>query len=90
MKLVIEIDEELYGQLVELENPTYLAQCVINGRQLPKGHGRLIDADKLIKRMDKRIEEMGDDRSIYESSAVETALNIFAPTIIEADKECEE
>ena len=77
MKLVIRIPEELYGQLVELENPTYLAQCVINGKQLPKGHGRLIDADELLKQP--------LDVVNYPSNYVKTAL-----TIIEADKEREE
>ena len=54
MDLVVTIPEKLFNQLVELENPTYLAYCVINGKQLPKGHGRLIDADVLQDDFSKR------------------------------------
>ena len=53
---------------------------------LPKGHGRLIDADALEKKMCDREEELGDDRALWESSAVSVALNMFASTIIEADR----
>jgi hypothetical protein len=32
-----------------------------------------------------REEELGDDRALWESSAVSVALDMFAPTIIEKD-----
>jgi hypothetical protein len=46
----------------------------------------LIDADALEKKMCDREEELGDDRALWESSAVSVALNMFAPAIIEADR----
>ena len=54
MKLIIEIPEEAYKQIMEfgfLEN-THGKICykaIKNGAVLPKGHGRLIDADEFIK-----------------------------------------
>lgn len=52
-------------------------------------HGRLIDADAVNKAMDERIEKLKDDKSIYEASCVATALDMFAPTVIEAEGEKE-
>jgi hypothetical protein len=33
-----------------------------------------------------REEELGDDKALWESSAVSVALDMFAPTIIKADR----
>lgn len=49
-------------------------------------HGRLIDADAVNRAMDERIEKLNDDRSMYEASCVSTALDMFAPTVIEAER----
>ena len=54
--------------------------------EVPTPHGRLIDADAVNKAMDERIEKLKDDRSIYEASCVSTALDMFAPTVIEAER----
>ena len=64
-----------------------LAECVRRGTPLPKGHGRIMDVDKVIKKMEEREEQLKDDRSIWETAGVETALDMFGETIIEADKE---
>lgn len=64
-----------------------LAECVRRGVQLPKGHGRIMDVDKVIKKMEEREEQLKDDRSIWETAGVETALDMFGETIIEADEE---
>lgn len=60
-----------------------LADCPLV--EIPTPHGRLIDADAVNKAMDERIEKLKDDRSIYEASCVSTALDMFAPTVIEAE-----
>ena len=88
MKLVIEIDEERYSDVKNqvkngIDNP--LKVIIANGKPLPKGHGRLIDADALVKKMEEREEKLKDDRSMWETATVETALDMYAPTIIEAD-----
>jgi hypothetical protein len=46
IELVIRIPEEDY------KRGTVMASAIRNGIPLPKGHGRLIDADELLKAMD--------------------------------------
>ena len=97
MQIVIDISEERFRNIqriaeVQRESNHFKTaeQIVADGTPLPKGHGRLIDADALNIRMEQRMDEIGDDESIWESSNVVTALNMFAPTIIEADAESED
>lgn len=51
MKLVIDIPEELtcegFERTFTEEEKNTLIKAIGNGTPLPKGHGRLIDADKL-------------------------------------------
>lgn len=54
MEIVIDIDEKIYNEYMNLATgrvPTYkacdIAWVLKNGTVLPKGHGKLIDADKL-------------------------------------------
>jgi len=89
IELVIKIPEGKYDRLMkQMQLDRNFSECKIT--PLPKGHGRLIDADAVIKKMEEREEQLKDDRSMWESAAVETALDMFAPTIIEADKESED
>lgn len=81
MKLVIEIPDEVYDRLKTLNShgmATGATMYILNGKQLPKGHGRLIDADRL--------------KSMYSINQANfnTVVGIQkwierAPTIIEAD-----
>ena len=90
VELVIKIPEETYkGIMLGKWDENGLAYYVKDGTPLPKGHGRLIDADALEKKMCDREEELGDDRALWESSAVSVALDMFASTIIEKDDEVE-
>ena len=83
MQIVIDIDENLYTRLFD-NGDEYVADmrraCVAirKGTPLPKGHGRLIDADAFERRcmFDSDIEDMQD--VIY-------ALRDYK-SIIEADK----
>lgn len=88
MQTVIDITDDIYAELTKTgENEINLGillalrEAVRQGTTLPKGHGRLIDADAYI---DKH-EECGwlDDITVDE-------FNAITPTIIEADKEPEE
>ena len=64
-------------------NDTDLA--ILSGQILPKGHGDLIDRQKLLSELDTMIEaDSLREYDILFSSDVENA-----PTIIEADKEVE-
>lgn len=89
MQIVIDILEEYYDAIKAIPD----RQCVVDtliikyGKPLPKGHGRIMDVDKVIEKMEEREEQLKDDRSIWETAGVEAALDIFGETIIEADKD---
>ena len=60
MQIVIEIPEEKYNQIINSYQgsnvrPKDYEIAIINGTPLPKGHGRLIDAEILIKDMENGI-----------------------------------
>ena len=84
MQIVIDIPDNEYKQICELRlhNRTFYDDAIRNGTPLPKGHGRLIDADKL--------------KSMYSINQgnFNTVVGIqkwidHTETIIEADKEQE-
>ncbi len=83
IELVIKIPEELY--IAYKDRPPMLgdagmdmiAQSIANGTPLPKGHGRLIDADELNKCI--------VDRITMPYVPINKIQDV--PTIIEADKE---
>ena len=93
MELVIKIPEEDYknGTLINCFKcySIELDKIIYGGTPLPRGHGRLIDGDKVLDDIEKQ----------YPASASETdkckkyARLVYywavknAPTIIEADKE---
>ena len=80
IELVVKISEETYKILKNYTDPMPWAEHLIkNGTPLPKGHGRLIDADELKK-------HKYHDSNRFEN-AVAVAQIDWADTIIEADKE---
>ena len=94
MKLIIDIDENLYIRLFDNGVDNYddavdMAKAIRKGTLLPKGHGRLIDADKTISKIcgnscGCHFEECGHDEPCFSVTRIKSA-----PTIIEADKESE-
>lgn len=92
MKLVIDIDDEDYKRIKDIPNvfnslTSRAYSAIRKGTPLPKGHGRIMDVDKVIKKMEEREEQLKDDRSIWETAGVETALDMFGEAIIEAESE---
>ena len=100
MKIIIDIPEEAYKQIMEfgfLEN-THGKICykaIKNGTVLPK-HGRLIDADEVLKDIDdlRKSPWYNDKRGngfeylIHEAvDMVQDLCILDAPTILEADDE---
>lgn len=82
MKVVIDIDEEMISLIkaksIECFNVVHYGQvldAIYNGTIIPKGHGRLIDADMLDK-----------DCESSEYHEVITSWLDLAPTIIESNK----
>ena len=85
MRIVIDIPEGLYEvykgrpPMLGDEGMDMIAQAIANGTPLPKGHGRLIDADAYIK-------DMLNSREFdfFKILAFFKILDM-QPTIIEAD-----
>ena len=91
IELVIKIPQKEYNDTLQgVFSIDVFREAVKNGIPLPKGHGRIMDVDKIIKKMEEREEQLKDNRSMYETACVETALDMFGETIIEADKEDKE
>ena len=87
MQIVIDIPKELY---IYLCNGGNIGACLLvenaiaNGTPLPKGHGRLIDADALD--LEKEVSMADDWKTAHEiANCVK-----YAPTIIEAESEGKE
>lgn len=92
MQIVINIPEELYetykGRPPMLGDAgmDMIAQAIANGTPLPKGHGRLIDGDKIISKIcgsscGCHLEECGFDEHCFSVIRIESAQSI-----IEADR----
>ena len=78
MQIVIDIPESILNtiqadEMISREQLAVLQVHILSGTPLPKGHGRLIDADEVIKIANKTKDLHG---AIWNT-----------PTIIEADKE---
>ena len=84
MKLIIEIDDEIYKtwkQEGKYASHSYAQRIILNGTPLPKGHGRLIDVNQIVYEKD----------CIWESDGCCTTISTpdidATPTIIEAESE---
>ena len=80
MQIVIDISEKIYNALTHIEFDANLVvdemrKAIANGTPLPKGHGRLIDADALVDSLD------ASDRDIYCKAVIEEDADV----IIEAE-----
>ena len=81
MQIVIEIPEGILNtiqadEMINREQLAVLQMHILNGTPLPKGHGRVVDVDEVIKIANKTKDLHG---AIWN-----------APTIIEADRSDEE
>ena len=94
MKIVIDIDEHYYELLkhdVEQGNDYKPIVLIANGTPLPKGHGRLIDADALIQYIDEMPSELTTDgRRMIRRVRLTEYIQDTLPTIIKADQEAAE
>ena len=86
VEVVIRINKDEYNfmkhfQEIKAFRGHYIAKQIVNGTVLPKGHGRLIDADK-IQFENADFDTYGDYSRAFD--AIDQA-----DTIIEADKEAE-
>lgn len=91
MKYIIELPKEvkekfdnatkddIYGSYYDYNS--VIGNAIKNGTPLPKGHGRLIDADMLKNDAQTMTEWNGDVFRCVTEKTID-----YAPTIIEADK----
>ena len=95
MQIVIDIDDNLYTRLFD-NGEEYAADmrraCVAirKGIPLPKGHGRLVDIDKVRTELDW-LEKVTNEGSVVEQAAhrkLIQCINVVnaASTIIEAER----
>ena len=86
MQIVIDIPDIDYRHIKEYYEKNDIVEAtysyIYHGTPLPKGHGRLVDADEL-----KKHKYHDNDRF---ENAVAVAQIDWAETIIEADKESED
>lgn len=83
MHIVIDIPEEIYEGIKTTKSiyrtgAKVLCNAVVNGTSLPKGHGRLIDADTIYL--------IDEDFLCQNDYVVAEGAVDNAPTIIEADE----
>ena len=95
MQIVIDVPNWLYNAIMECKEPQYsksLGDAVRDGTPLPKGHGRLIDADELKTFSYEVLIDTDNPNTADGLSAcngiVEDDIDL-AQTIIEADTESE-
>ena len=93
MQIVIDIPEEIIKDAKESPNyyPSYLFgtiwKSIGNGTPLPKGHGRLIDADKLLDEFTELNAVSFYEANEHSREAYYELKNCIknAPTVLEAD-----
>ncbi|MCR5475493.1 MAG: hypothetical protein K6F28_09880 [Lachnospiraceae bacterium] len=88
VEVVIRIPKDDIETIENLKRQGFASRheiAILNGTVLPKGHGRLIDVDKL--RCDARYRR--EDGVFVYVPAVSISTIINAPTVIEADKDGE-
>lgn len=93
MKIVIDIDEEMYKQIkadseayvLDDANIILIENAIYDGAPLPKGHGRLISVDDLLLQVG--LEDTEGARSINQGEIITMEDVDRIPTIIESDSE---
>ena len=87
MQIVIDIPGGYYKAIKEIPVEQSTGDMIIiqNGIPLPKGHGRLIDADAFLSKVKADREHSAYARSWTADDVLNVLNNSYAPTIIEAD-----
>lgn len=89
MQVIIDVPDDFYEKMMKQNGMGYIEADVVvnafyNGTPLPKGHGRLIDADKLQNNISH------DEREAFTKHQVWLKASIYNPdaqTIIEKSEE---
>lgn len=95
-EIVIKLTDNCYKRVVDYKEklPVQILEAIRHGTRLPKGHGRLIDADELKNYCQIGLENVKPlfKTEKYRKLAIDITQGIIADvdemgTIIEADKE---
>jgi len=87
MQIVIDIPEYYYHKIEKSAQEGYeLHQIVVDGIKLPKGHGKLIDADAVIEKMNNSDEQPRTPNEQYAWDFCQAILKHSKP-VLEAEKE---
>ena len=88
MQILIDLDEDVYKRLfdnsfygIAKDDVSKMDIAIRKGTILPKGHGRLIDADELRTKSIDVNAEFGNEWWCVDCDDIE-----LAPTVLEADK----
>ena len=91
MQIVIDIPKALYNRILDKcytdADLNHICRAVTYGSPLPKGHGRLIDADEFEEIADMEFEYIISPLLNHIQTYDVYSLLEATPTIIEADKE---
>jgi hypothetical protein len=95
MQIVIDIPDRIYkivqNRTLNITDDKILENALKNGTPLPKGHGRLIDADEAIK----TLKSLGNRDYRREKGTIQEAIKMldfdeYTPTVIETESEDKE
>ena len=85
-EIVIKISDEVYKYLekrIKFGMATEMDKIVWNGKVLPKGHGRLIDIDKVVENEETFRKYFNVTTHPLMNGKL---INCIAPSVVEADK----
>ena len=95
VEVVIRIPKKQIERLQRIANGTWGLMnldsteiAILNSTVLPKGHGRLVDAEKIAREVNRAWtlwEKKGEDCYLF--AEVLTPLLVSQPTVVEADKD---
>jgi hypothetical protein len=95
VEVVIKIPKERLNEIIKVANTMFgstmlndIEDAILDGRILPKGHGRLVDADEMVKIL-RKSEYYQEKRGDFYGADVTSRVKNFiedTETVIEADK----
>ena len=89
IQIVIDMPEDIFNLAKKYDEDgcaNWSEMLIANGTVLPKGHGRLIDADKILKDTEGMEDNLCDEKDKQSVRYLRIEME-SAPTVIEADKE---
>lgn len=87
VEVVIRIPKHDYDYILgqgDTRGTPHLAEAICNGIVLPKGHGRLVDADAITKHVEIFKQSFVIN---YDKLTGKSSIACTVPSVIEADKE---